>query len=220
MDISNPVVTKADIKKTANMSDSYAYLRLQRLVQQGKLKKIAKGFYTKQDNPLLISSHITHPCYISFLAAAQFYGYTEQIPRTIIINATIRKTIHFEGYTLKFVKQKNIFGYDKIQTTDGELFIATPEKLLLDMLSSPQHAGNFSETIRIIKQAPLHIPTLKQYLKRINNKSLNKRVGFLLEHYKNIQLPPPKDRNYIELEQGKQGKKTNTKWRIRHDIEN
>ena len=58
-------------------------------------------------------------------------------------------------------------------------------------------------------------------MKRINNLSLIKRVGFLIEKFKDIDIRESfkLDNNYIYLNQfSKKGEEINTKWRVKYDI--
>ncbi len=219
--VKKPIITKADIKKQIETGDEYAYQVLQRLTKRKIIEQVIKGKYTAKKDPLLVASNLYTPCYISFLASSNFYGYTEQTPAVITSITTINKEVEFKEYTLKFLKhKKNLFGYKKIQTEEGEIFMAEPEKLLLDSLNYQRQAGNFQEVIKILRKAELNRERIVQYLKRKKKKALIKRTGFLLEKEKNIDIREEfrLDNNYANLEIRKEGSKTSTKWRIKHDL--
>jgi len=211
------VITKSDIKKIIQCKDNYAYLVIQRLLKRKILKKIFKGKYTTLDNPILFASEIEIPAYISLLTASQLKGFTEQIINNIQIITTKNKSVIFNKYKISLIKNKKIFGYEKT----NEYFIATNEKLLIDMILLRNKSGNFTEIIKIIKNAEINETKMIKFLKEINNYSLIKRIGFLLEHFKGIDIYKKfqLDNNYVYLDQLiKTGKLKNTKWRIKYDF--
>src|SRR3989338_11699103 len=112
-----------------------------------KLKE--KAVFSVQD----VASNIVIPSYISFWSASYYYGFTEQILVTMYIASTRRvKNFKALGYKIKFVKISNFFGYHKIKTNNGEMFIADHEKLLIDALQNQKQMGNFDEIIKVVQE--------------------------------------------------------------------
>jgi predicted transcriptional regulator of viral defense system len=219
-----PIITKADLKKEYNYNDDYTYTKLNRLYKKGKIKKIVKGKYTQTDNIYVISSNLYIPSYISFWTASSLKGFTEQIINTIhVITTKNHKDIYFENYKICFHKfSKSIFfGYQKEKVGNFFQFISDDEKLIIDCILFQRFIGNFDELIKIVKESSLDKNKMVTYLKRINNISLNKRVGFLIEKFKGIDLLNElniKDKNYIRLSIFNKGLKTDSKWRLKHDF--
>lgn len=219
-----PVITKSDVKKIKDITDDYAYTFLNRLFKKNKIKKIKKGMYTYSDNVYEIATNIYSPSYISLLSASYFKGYTEQIINTIqIITTKSYKKINFENYKIEFYKSNEslFFGYEKQKFNNTFLFIADDEKLLIDALLFQEKMGNFDEIIKLIKKVNIDENKLIKYLNKINNTSLNKRIGFLLEYYLKIDISKRvsfKDKNYIQLSLFKKSKSINEKWRIKYDF--
>src|SRR3989344_3630276 len=129
------VFSVQDIQRMGGFSREYAKLVLNRLVKRKLIKKVTRNVYTVQKDILVIASNLKIPSYVSFWSASSYYGFTEQILNTVYVACTRKiKQIAFEGYNIKFVEVKDFFGYKKIKTEHGEIFIVNNEKLLIDSL--------------------------------------------------------------------------------------
>ena len=207
------------LENKLNKSRQYTNLVLYRLQKCGRIRKIERNRYTLYDDPFLLASRIIWPSYISGSTALEYYKLTEQIPHNINVIATRNKRnlqLNNVKITFKRVKTRNFFGYEKIKYNDFEIFIANPEKAIIDCALFKM--SSFSEIIEIVLNNKLKIIRLLEYLKKIKNKSLIKRFGYLLElsgkdyfkEFKNFI-----DATYIPLDYSKKrtGKK-NEKWRL------
>ncbi len=208
-----------DIERIGDCKGAYAKLILNRLKQRGLIRKIRRNTYTTKDNIFLISSNIVYPSYISFWSASYFLGYTEQILNTVQI-ATTRKAapIEFEGYRIKFIPLKALFGYKKIRTNEGDIFVAEDERLLIDCFLRPNECGNFDEIIKIFENAKVDEDKVVKYLKIVGNSNVIKRVGYLLGTVRNIDITHHfiLDKNYVVLNPfSDKWEKTDSKWRLK-----
>jgi predicted transcriptional regulator of viral defense system len=214
-----PVFRVQDIERIAFCNRKYAKLLLNRLKKNGYVKRVSRNAYTTKDDIFVIASNITSPSYISFWSASFFLGYTEQIVNTVFIATTRRfRAISFEGYRIEFVPIKHFFGYKKTRTNEGELFMAEDEKLLIDAFLRPKKCGNFDEIEKMFENAKIEEGRLISYLKRTGSQAVIKKVGFLLEKTRGIDLSGNfrLDRNYATLDPfSEKGKKTDAKWRVR-----
>lgn len=214
-----PVFRIQDIERIAFCDRKYAKLIASRLKKRKLIKRVTKNVYTTKDNIFVIASNITYPSYMSFWSASYFLGYTEQIINTIQIATTRRmKPIEFDDYKIEFVNMKHFFGYKKIKTSEGEIFLVEDEKLLIDAFFKPEKCGNFDEIEKIFVNADISRDKIISYLKKVKNQMIIKRVGFLLEKTKGIDLSKPfkLDKNYVFLNPfSKKWKTTNAKWRIK-----
>jgi len=219
---SRPLIDIAYVKKILGCSNKYASLALSRWHKQGLLRKVSKNKYTALSNIPLLATQLFTPSYLSFWSASQYLGYTEQILNTLHIAVTSRrKELKIDHYRIKFIvlPPRYFFGYDRIETTEGSLFVAEPEKLLIDALLHPREMGNFDEIVKLVQKASFVEEKLLKYLKATKNNSLQKRAGFLLEEYKKLDLSSKlkiKDKNYITLDKfNRKSKKINAKWRLK-----
>lgn len=208
-----------EMQRILDSSKNYTKVVLNRLAKRGTIKKIKKDAYTIYDDIYIISTNLTYPSYLSFWSASSYKGYTEQILNTIQIATSKRmKDFLFQGYKIEFVKINSIFGYEKIKTDFGEMFIATNEKLIIDALENQKRMGNFDEIEKIIKNSKINKMKLLDFLKRNNKDSTIKRTGYLLEKIKKIDLSKEfkLNTNYIKLNKlSKKTTKLNSKWRVR-----
>lgn len=215
---SKATFTISDIRKRIS-SAAHAKLFLYRLTKKGLIKRITKNVYTTKNNIYTIASHVVYPSYISFWPASAFLGYTEQILNTVVIATTRRvKPVLFNGYNIEFVSLKDFFGYRKISTIDGEIFLVEPEKLLIDCFLRPEKIGNFDEIIKVFEKADISKEKLIEYLRKIRSKAVVKRVGCLLENIRRIDVSKhfKFDNNYIILNPfSNKWKTNNTKWRVK-----
>jgi predicted transcriptional regulator of viral defense system len=216
------ILNKNVILKQKLASDQYAYNLLYKLHKKNELKKITKGNYTKTNDIFYISTNLFSPAYLSFWSASYFKGYSEQIVNELQVVVTKRhKKIEFENYSLLFINfsKKLFFGFEKIKFGSNFIFVVDDEKLLIDSLLREDLMGNFDEIIKVVKKTSIVQEKIINYLKKINNKSLNKRIGFLLEKYKQIDISKKidfKDKNYVNLSNFLDCKKINKKWMVKY----
>lgn len=208
-----------EMQRILNSSENYTKIVLNRLVKRGVIKKIKKNAYTIYGDIFVISTNLIYPSYLSFWSASSYKGYTEQILNTIQIATSKRmKDFSFQGYKIEFVKINSLFGYEKIKTDFGEMFIATDEKLIIDALEYQKRMGNFDEINKIIENSKINKVRIIDFLKRNNNDSTIKRVGYLLEKIKKIDIYEEfkLNKNYIKLNKlSKKSTKINSKWRVK-----
>jgi predicted transcriptional regulator of viral defense system len=107
-------------------------------------------------NPLYIRANLLSPSYISYWSALHFHGLTEQVPRTVSVATTRRKSqISFRGTRYRFVtiKPGAFFGYRR-ETLDGlPVPIADEAKSILDSLTLPEYAGGITEVSNALRTA-------------------------------------------------------------------
>lgn len=181
-----------------------------------KLITIEKGKYTLHSNPLIYATIIETPSYLSFRSALHLYQLTNQIPlKAQVICKKQKKSTK----KIDFFQSKYIFGFEKIKIEGFEVFIAKKEKLLLDCVLYPR-AGVFEDELKELLKEKLNISQLKKYLKKINNKTLTKKIGCLLEknNYKLTDFFEKElitDKNYSYLNPfNKKNNKLNKKWKL------
>jgi len=212
---SYPTFKLIAIQRILNSNRNYAKTVVNRLLKQKYIQKVCPGTYTSNNTIDEISSNIVYPSYISGWYASYHKGYTDQIINKLNIFTTIKKhQIKFNNYILKFIKTKYMFGYDKI----NNIFIADDNKLLIDALLYPKEFGNFDEIINLVSKGDFNKNKITSYLKIINKQSVIKKVGYLLESYRQIDISSDfkLNNNYVVLNAFvKKYNNTNTKWRLK-----
>lgn len=174
-----------DITRIIRKSKEYSWLVLHRLNKKDLITKIEKNKYAlKETNDYIIFSNIVYPSYISFLTALSYYNLTTQIPKQIqIVSLKSKKEIRFNGYVLKFIKFKSdkFFGYKREKLSNGFVFIAEPEKAIIDSLCLPKYCSIDEIYNALLSYNGLNIEKLIKYALKMKNIVVLKRLGFLLE---------------------------------------
>ena len=178
-----------NIDTFANIIDNdktYAKVFLNRLKNRGVVKQIQRNVYTVQEDPLIIASRIIWPSYISLWAAFRHHNLTEQIPSKISVitaRSKSRKNIQMMNTTIIFEKIRPswFFGFSKIKIQDFEVFMAEPEKALIDAVLLKKIST--AEIYFILKENIKNISTIKivDYILRTENHALAKRFGWMLD---------------------------------------
>ncbi len=187
------VFSVRDIARIISKSEAYASLVLFRLKKRGLILEVEKGKYCLKDaNELAVASNLVFPSFISFLSALSFYKATTQIP--VIIEVACLKTkkeVEFKSYKIKFYKigKNRMFGYKKIFINDKPVFIAEPEKLILDCLFLKQ--VYLKEVFYLLKNFEIDKEKLLDYAFRLESKVVLKRLAYLIKltkrsFYKNL----------------------------------
>jgi predicted transcriptional regulator of viral defense system len=191
-----------EMQRLIQKDQNYTRVKLNRLTERGLVKRIMRNKYTVSDNIFVIATNLIYPSYLSFWSASSYKGFTDQILNTIQIATTKKSSeIEFENYRIEFIPISDFFGYNKVITTEGEIFVVDNEKLLIDICLRPEKIGNYDELRMIFEQATIDIKRLIEYLKRTNNNTLIKRVGYLLQTYRGIDISSHfnLDKNYVEI---------------------
>ena len=178
-----------NIDTFANIIDNdktYAKMHLNRLKNRGVVKQIQRNVYTVQEDPLIIASRIIWPSYISLWAAFRYHNLTEQIPNKISVitaRSKSRKKIQMMNTAIIFEKIRPawFFGFSKIKIQDFEVFMAEPEKALIDavLLKKISTAEIYFLLNENIKK--LSTKKIVDYILRTKNLALAKRFGWMLE---------------------------------------
>jgi predicted transcriptional regulator of viral defense system len=128
--------TFSDLEKILGQKKNVLKVTISRLVKKEVLFPIRKGIYILPENWSEIESIISQiyfPSYLSFDTALARYGILNQIPYVFSYASPKISKSFFLGQNrieIRKIKKKLFFGY----TLQKDLFIALPEKALLDQL--------------------------------------------------------------------------------------
>ena len=166
------------------------------LTRKGRILKIEKGKYIlvpiKAPNQQWMPNEFVMadlwmgdtPYYIGYFTMYNYWGFTEQIPRTIFVlnTAKSRKTI-IQNLLFQAVKidQRKFYGVQKIRIEDSQVCISDKERTLVDFAYNPLGSmRNFELALRDnLKE--IDLGKFIRYLKRFPVVSVRKRAGFLLQ---------------------------------------
>ena len=78
-----------DIILLLGVNRTKAYNIIKALKKKGAIEAIKAGLYSlKGTNELIIGPYLNWPSYLSFWSALSYYGFTDQLPRTIFYATT------------------------------------------------------------------------------------------------------------------------------------
>lgn len=208
---SNGPITLSIVQEALGYTRAQASQLMYRLAKKGWIKKLKSGLYCvvplessnpslTDENPWVIANKLFAPCYIGCWTAAHFWGLTDQLfidTWVVTIQKVFRnkKTVSDHHYFLRQVKESYFFGLKTEWINGNKVMISDLHKTVLDFLCFPDLFT--SRSIIDIFQAYLlssgrDINILAQYAQRVENKSVLKRLGFLLE------LLSPESKSLIE----------------------
>ena len=132
----NPYFTINDVKRITK-NKRYSYLLLNMLVKRGEIFRLAKGFYSKYDDPSLIVFYFK-PAYIGLQDAMSYLNLWEQESITIIITTRkvrngIRKVLG-NNVLVKRINPHYFFGFDFLKIDNFYLPISDVEKTFIDLI--------------------------------------------------------------------------------------
>src|SRR3989339_342331 len=191
-----------EIVKLSGLDRKHVWYILSRLKNKGRLIRLEKGKYLYvpegfegnwTGNSYLIASNLIKPYAIAYWSALNYWHYTEQIPSTIFIQSVKRKlhktkNIFGVEYKLITVGKSNFFGLTTIWENHRKIKITDKEKTIIDCLDYPEYCGGLSELIKGVqygfKNKELNVRKLINYAGRISNRTVMKRLGYILEKSK------------------------------------
>ncbi len=193
------VVTLAELIKKLRLSRVQAWKLASRLVRKKRLIRLKNGVYlfapmkagreglwsenALASIPKLVEEKTRENYYVSFWAALNHYGLTEQIPFTAQIVST-RKQRPFKALQTRFefVQVHRLGEWHEEEVGGKKLKFATVEQLLLDCLAFPEHCGGVKEACKALWNARKKIDWVK--LGELASKSsgaVQRRLGYLTE---------------------------------------
>jgi predicted transcriptional regulator of viral defense system len=134
----------------------------------------------------VIASHLVEPYYIGYWSSLNYYGFSEQIPRTTFIATTkARMPLNILNAVYSFVKleRKKFFGFAAREVEGFKVNISSPEKTIADCLDRPEHSGGIDEVARAIffNHKEINLAKVYKAAERMGNLTILKRLGCILE---------------------------------------
>lgn len=180
-----PLFTIKNISRVTGKKPDYVKVMINRMLNNGLIYCVERGKYTVHEDPMIFASHIIYPSYICLWSALRFHDMTAQLPnKTFIAASRSKNNIIFYGRKIMFLKTKHLWGYGKYSYDKFEVFVSDKEKTIIDCLLTgdvPLHeaytAIDYADSGKLI-----------EYGEKTANKSLIKRLGYLLE-LKGITAP-------------------------------
>ncbi|MDI6817232.1 MAG: type IV toxin-antitoxin system AbiEi family antitoxin [Actinomycetota bacterium] len=197
------IFTVEDAQKTMGSSSAATLLLLSDLARKRWLIRLTRGKYLivplsageeaeHSENWYVIAKNLIEPLsyYISYYSALEIHEMTIQPIFTVYISTpNRRRPKEVLGATHRFVYTQASdmeWGLEDVWITPSQkVRVSDLERTIIDCLDRPDLCGGVSEIAKGIwaKRNDIDYQKLVQYVKRLNRKSVAKRLGFLLEIY-------------------------------------
>jgi predicted transcriptional regulator of viral defense system len=195
------LVSVADVSRTLQLERSQAAKLLSRWRSQGWLRRLRHGVYAPVpltalgqeqvlDDPWVVVPELFGPAYIGGWSAAEHWGLTEQLFRSVCVLTTrpIRNknaTIQGVAFSLKHIRAAAMFGTRPLWRGRIKVEISGPAKTIIDMLDDPALGGGIRHVNdcldAFLKDGKAPAKELITTAERLGNGAAFKRLGFLLE---------------------------------------
>ncbi len=172
------------------------------LAARGWLVRVSRGLYATvpldaieptewREDPWLVAAKIFGPtCYIGGWTACEHWDLTEQLFNTTVM-FTARKVRNTEtdvqGSPLRIrqTQPENIFGTRSVWRGQSRVAVSDPSRTLVDVLDSPELGGGIRHVTEVLEayfdSEHLDEPLLLEYGGRLGNRTVFKRLGYLVE---------------------------------------
>jgi predicted transcriptional regulator of viral defense system len=155
-------VFSSNLLKAGSVNPIDLSKQLSRWVESGKLIQIRRGLYALSEryrktepHPFYIANQIRRASYVSLQSALEHYGLIpEYVPTVTSVTTGRPQTFKtpLGNYIYRHIKKELFFDYTLEQLTAGQsVFIASPEKALLDLLYLTPKSGDtaYLEELRL-----------------------------------------------------------------------
>lgn len=166
------------------------------LTRKGRLIKIEKGKYIlvpiKAPNQQWMPNEFVvaalwmgeTPYYVGYFTMYNYWGFTEQIPRTIFVLNTAKsckKEVSGIRYQAVKINPRKYYGIEKIKVEDQEVCVSDKERTLVDFAYNPLGSMRNFELVLQDNLSSIDLEKFIRYLKKFPVVSVRKRAGFLLQ---------------------------------------
>ncbi|MCK5510445.1 type IV toxin-antitoxin system AbiEi family antitoxin domain-containing protein [Candidatus Parcubacteria bacterium] len=166
-----------DIKKISATREASLKVAINRLVKKGKLKRLIRGYYAVDSLRVDLekfSIDIYKPSYLSFEWALAYYNILSQQSHAITLASIKRcKSYEINNTVIRYhqIQEKYFWGFKKINS----ILIAEPEKAFLDQIYLSLN-GCVLFDVEEMDLKNLNIKKIKKYLKKFDNKGMDKKI--------------------------------------------
>jgi len=196
-----PLVTTSLAASTLGLTPAAASRRLAAWSRSGWLARVRRGAYVPVpiespsadvalEDPWSVATTMFAPCYIGGWSAAEHWGLTEQIFRSVCVMTLKRpydrqpvlRKVRFDLHT---VAQSHLIGLKTVWRGGTRVQVSDPARTLVDMLASPSLGGGIRHMAEmlttLLRGQPKEAPKLLLYAEKLGIGAVYKRLGYLLQ---------------------------------------
>ncbi len=176
---------------------------LSRWAKRGLISRVSHGLYAivsidtlhsefTLEDPWVLAPKLFSETYIGGTSALQFWDLTEQIFNTVFVftpNRVSRKNLKIGGqsFLIKHIQKDHMFGLSPTWRDSTKIMISDIHRTFIDIFDDPGTGGGIQHACDSFKQYLKHkdadLKKLEDYASRFNNRSVFKRMGFLLSKF-------------------------------------
>lgn len=204
--VAGGIITVKIVSETLDVPSQEAGRILSRWNQHGWAKRIKRGVYipitvddltgeSSIEDPWILANRLFSPGYIGGFSAVKHWDFSEQLFEitTFFTSKKVKDRHPVIGNTrfqLKTVLPYKVFGTQSVWRDNVKVLVSDPSKTIIDILDDPTIVGG----MRIVKDIFheyqeskfFNFDMLVNYAEKMNNRTILKRLGFLMEktgHY-------------------------------------
>lgn len=168
--------------------------------KHGWLQRIRSGLYLAVElasespediliDPWVVATQLYPPCYIGGWSACEYWGFTDQIFSSVVV-LTVKRVNGKEqiaGDMTFLIKKQNsekMFGLKTVWKESIKVQVSDPHKTIIDLLDDPALGGGIRSLADMLQKyfqsEHLNAATLLEYANQMKNKTIFKRLGYLL----------------------------------------
>lgn len=175
--------------------------RLARWARAGWLARVRRGAYAAVslqavspdialEDTWVVAASLFAPCYIAGWSAAEHWGFTEQIFRSLCVITALRpraraQRLRGAEFSLRSTSPDKLFGTQSVWRNRVRVPVSDPARTIVDMLSDPSLGGGIRPVTDMLdtflREHRKLAPKLIEYGVRLDNSAVFKRLGFLLD---------------------------------------
>ncbi len=127
------VFNMAQLSNILGIPRNHAKVYASRLVEREWAWRPMRGVIALTRDEFIVATQLIEPSYISMHSALYLLGLVDQVPSRIEC-VTTRYSIEVSGIRYRRVVPRLFFGYRRVDRAGSYVFVALPEKALLDMI--------------------------------------------------------------------------------------
>jgi predicted transcriptional regulator of viral defense system len=193
--------TAAEAGQMLEIPEARARRLLRYLYARGWLSRVKRGLYVTvplgapepsdwRADPWVVAVSSFSPCYIAGWSACEHWGLTEQIFRTVLV-ATGRRfrradvEVQSTPFRLRRMPADKHFGTHTVWRGQTRVPVSDPSRTVIDILDDPRMGGGMRHIAEVLQTywsgEHRNDGLLLQYGKTLDNRTVFKRLGYLLE---------------------------------------
>ena len=200
--------TVAEAALTLDMNATRTRRFLAYLADRGWLARVRPGLYSAvpleashpgewREDLWVVAAEVFAPCYIGGWSACEHWGLTDQLFRDVVVLTSRwmrnrRPTIQGTRYRVKVISPERLFGTRIVWRGRVRVHVSDPARTILDLLDDPGLGGGIRHVADVLREwfvGELRDDhRLLEYAERLGNRSVYKRLGFLIER---LAVPAP-----------------------------